>query len=68
MMQKVLLYVYAARPFVRYVTQCLFNHSKRHPDNFFRTHTARELVPHDCRIATDLLAYMEHTQVQKCKY
>lgn len=54
-------WVSLSRTFTSYVVSCLFDQSKRDPSNFFRTQDAKQ-VDQDCRIATDLLAYMEHTQ------
>jgi hypothetical protein len=54
-------WVSLSRDFSLFVTSCLFEESKRDPANFFRTLDAPAVGP-QCRTATDLLAYMEHTQ------
>eukprot|EP00802_Teleaulax_amphioxeia_P009966 Tamp_09991.p1 GENE.Tamp_09991~~Tamp_09991.p1 ORF type:complete len:689 (-),score=89.38 Tamp_09991:31-1950(-) len=54
-------WVTLSRSFSMFVTECLWTHSKRDPDHFFRT-LEPEQVAKQCRVATDLLAYMEHTQ------
>ena len=54
-------WVTLSRAFSFFVVQCLFEKTQRDPHNFFRT-AAPESVPPDCRLATELLAVMEHTQ------
>jgi len=54
-------WVALSRTFSHYLDRCLYRDSKRDPTHFFRTINASS-VGGECRLATDLLAYMEHTQ------
>jgi len=54
-------WVALSRTFSHYVERCLYRESKRDPTHFFRTINGSS-VGRECRLATDLLAYMEHTQ------